>query len=204
MKVGFTRGVFTNEAGLGSAPIAHAAAENPVPAKQGFWGIFEVFFDTVVMCTLTGLVVLIGGLPPVATADGAAVTLAAFEGTLGSFASVLIGISTLFFGLATIIGWSFYGESCIRYLSHSPSVVRLYKVCYTAAVYIGAVSSVELIWGLSDLFNSLMMVINLFGVALLSGQIREETQGLNRILRQEKREKQKQSIEYKRKRKITT
>ena len=189
MKVGFTRGVFTNEAGLGSAPIAHAAAENPTPAKQGLWGIFEVFFDTIVMCTLTGLVVLLAGLPLNSSSDGAAVTLAAFEVSLGGFASVLIGISTLFFAVATIIGWSFYGESCVRYLCRRKRAVFLYKLCYVAAVYIGAVSSIELIWGLSDLFNSLMMLVNLLGVACLCNVIREETRGLFRMVSKEKKSK---------------
>lgn len=175
MKAGFTRGIFTNEAGLGSAPIAHAAAENNLPARQGLWGIFEVFLDTIVMCTLTGLVVILSGGYQSGSSDGAAITLAAFEEYLGSFSALLIGISTVFFAMASIIGWCYYGEVCVRYLFRSKHALLIYKLCYVAAVYIGAVSSIDLIWGLTDICNALMMLPNLLTVALLSGIVREET-----------------------------
>ena len=186
MRVGVTRGVFTNEAGLGSAPIAHSAAENPVPQKQGLWGVFEVFLDTIVMCTLTGIVVLIPGLPAEATADGAAISLAAFSRYLGEFAAVLIGVSTVFFAAASIIGWSYYGEVCLRSLCRANWPVYLYKLAYVAAVYIGAVSAVGLVWELSDLCNSLMMCVNLAGVAALSGTVRAETRALSAAIARER------------------
>ena len=179
MKVGFTRGVFTNEAGLGSAPIAHAAAENSLPARQGLWGIFEVFTDTIVMCSLTGFVVILSGFYQSGSSDGAAVTLAAFEHYLGGFAACLTGVSTVFFAVASIIGWCYYGESCVRYLSGSGRLVLLYKALYVIAVYAGAVLSVDVIWGLTDICNGLMMLPNLIGVAFLSHVVRQETKQLD-------------------------
>lgn len=188
IKIGFSKGVFTNEAGLGSAPIAHASAENDLPARQGLWGIFEVFLDTVVMCTLTGLVVIVSGFHLGGSANGAAITLAAFDRYLGGFASFLIGVSTVFFAVASIIGWAWYGETCVRYLFRSRAAVLCYKCCYVAAVYLGAVSAVELVWGLADVCNSLMMLPNLAGVVLLSGAVGEETRRLDEAIAAERRQ----------------
>lgn len=185
MRIGVTRGVFTNEAGLGSAPIAHAAADNPQPSKQSLWGMFEVFLDTVVMCTLTGLVVLIPGVPIGGGEDGAAVTLGAFSRYLGDGATALIGLSTALFAVASIIGWSYYGEICIRWLTRCNGYVLLYRLCYTAAVYVGAVSSIGFVWELSDLCNSLMMAVNLTGVVLLSGMVQQESKRLWKSVGQE-------------------
>lgn len=182
MRVGFARGLFTNEAGLGSAPIAHAAANSELPALQGLWGVFEVFLDTIVMCTLTGLALIVSGEPCGDISQSATWVLRAFRGTLGSFASYAVGISTILFAVSTIISWSYYGTVAIRYLTKSKRVLLLYRICYTAAVYIGAVSSVSMIWGAADLCNSLMMIPNLIAVIMLSGVVKEETQRLNLYL----------------------
>lgn len=176
MKIGFARGVFTNEAGLGSAPIAHGAADAKSPAQQGLLGIFEVFFDTVVMCTLTGVVILLSGLHNNPQLDGATLTLGAFEKNLGSFAAIFIAVSTVFFALAAIIGWSYYGQACVEYLFHKKKYVLWYKLCYVTMIYIGGIVSLELVWGISDLLNGLMMIPNLLGVVLLSGIVKQETQ----------------------------
>ena len=196
IRVGFTRGVFTNEAGLGSAPIAHAAAENPSPAKQGLWGVFEVFFDTIVMCTLTGLVIVISGVHRGGSSDGAALTLQAFDRYLGGFAVLLIGISTAFFAIATIIGWSYYGESCVKYLFRSKTAVFVYKSCYVIAVYLGAVTAIDVVWGLADLFNSLMMIPNLIGVVLLADTVKQETALLRREARAQRKGKVGRNSEH--------
>lgn len=175
MKVGFARGVFTNEAGLGSAPIAHAAAEAKSPAQQGLLGIFEVFFDTIVMCTLTGVVILISGLHIDSGLDGAALTLGAFSKYLGGFSAIFIAISTVFFAVSTIIGWSYYGQTCVRYLFKSEFMVLIYKVIYIGAIYFGAVMTIDVVWGISDILNSMMMIPNLIGVVLLSNVVKQET-----------------------------
>jgi len=197
VKVGFSKGVFTNEAGLGSAPIAHASAENDLPARQGLWGIFEVFLDTVVMCTLTGLTVIVSGLHRTGSGNGAEITLAAFERYLGGFASCLVGISTVFFAAASIIGWAWYGEVCVRYLfPRAGRAVICYKCFYVAAVYAGAVASMDMLWGLADVCNSLMMLPNLAGVVLLSGTVGEETRRLTAALRSERRKKRESRIRF--------
>lgn len=175
MKVGFARGVFTNEAGLGSAPIAHAAADVKSPAQQGLLGIFEVFFDTIVMCTLTGVVIVVSGLHKSTNLDGAALTLGAFQKYLGDFAAIFIAVSTVFFAVASIIGWSYYGQTCVQYLFKKKSAVLVYKLIYILAIYIGSITTLQFVWSISDVFNGLMMIPNLIGVVLLSDVVKEET-----------------------------
>lgn len=180
MRVGCTKGVFTNEAGLGSAPIAHAAAECESPAVQGLFGIFEVFFDTIVMCTLTAVVILSSGVPFDSAADGISITLAAFAQTFGQTSRILLGVSVLFFAFAAILSWGGYGDSCILFLNGKRRVRRLYHVLYAAAVFFGAVFPVLSLWELADLFNGLMMIPNLLGLILLLPFVKEETYRLNR------------------------
>lgn len=175
LRVGFARGVFTNEAGLGSAPIAHAAANAKSPADQGLMGIFEVFFDTIVMCTLTGLVIIISGLYCNPSLDGASLTLSAFTMYLGKYAGIFIAISTIFFAVSSIISWSYYGESCIKFLCKSKYAILIYKIIFVGAIYFGAVTSLDFVWGIADLFNSLMMIPNLIGIILLSNEVKRET-----------------------------
>lgn len=182
VKIGFSRGIFTNEAGLGSAPIAHATAENDLPARQGLWGIFEVFLDTIVMCTLTAVVILLSGLHRSGSLNGAALTLGAFQMYLGPFAALLTGISTVFFALAAVIGWAWYGEVCVRYLWRGERAVKAYKVCYVLAVWAGAWADMGIVWGLADLCNGLMLLPNLAALALLSPRVAEETHKLDQTL----------------------
>lgn len=189
LKIGFARGVFTNEAGLGSAPIAHAAAENKLPALQGLWGIFEVFFDTIVMCTLTGVVIVLSGLYQNTALNSSALTLKAFSLYIGDFSATLIAISTVFFAVATIISWSYYGETCIKYLFNSKFAVMVYKIIYIFAIYLGAVTTANIVWGVSDLLNTLMMIPNLIGVILLVKVVKTETNVLNNEIKNNKKHK---------------
>lgn len=179
MKIGFSRGLFTNEAGLGSAPIAHAAALTDSAGRQGLWGIFEVFLDTVVMCTLTGFVVLLAG-GDTSTLPIASITLLAFSAELGNFAKVAIAASTIVFAIAAIMGWSYYGEEALRFLTSSKRAMLLYRICFCGAIFIGAISSLELVFGISDLLNVFMMMPNLIAIVLLSGKVKKETEGLER------------------------
>lgn len=174
MKIGFARGLFTNEAGLGSAPIAHAAADTDSAGKQGLWGIFEVFLDTIVMCTLTGIVVLLAN-GDTSTLPIQSITLSAFSQSLGSFAGAAISVSTIFFAIAAIIGWSYYGEEALRFLTSSKRALMLYRFCYCGAIFLGAISSLELVFGISDLLNGLMMLPNLTSIILMSGRVKQET-----------------------------
>lgn len=176
IQVGFTKGLFTNEAGLGSAPIAHSACENDNFHLQGCWGLFEVFFDTVFMCSLTGLVILLSGVDLTSNSDIGTLTLQAFSNGLGSFAGVVIAVSTVMFAIASIIGWSYYGEQALIYLQNNTNITKgrnyatLYKLIYAVFIYLGAVFSLELVWEISDLFNSLMMLPNLFAIIMLTSK----------------------------------
>ena len=161
IKYGTSRGIFTNEAGLGSAPIAHSASDNP---RQGLWGMFEVFFDTIVMCTVTALVILCSGV----VVGGDNVTLSAFESVLGSISGKAVGICTAMFAVCTIVAWSFYAERCIEFLTPKKSAIKTYRSVYTAVAFVGGILSLSFVWECGDVFNGLMMIVNLIGIVGLS------------------------------------
>jgi AGCS family alanine or glycine:cation symporter len=168
VRFGVARGVFSNEAGLGSAPIAHAASTTDHPVRQGLWGVFEVFMDTIVICTLTALAILVSGLWNTG-ATGAALTTQAFdEAIIGGGYIVSIGI--MLFAFSTILGWSYYGERCAEYLFGEKAIVP-YRVIWIPFVVIGAIGGLEFIWALADTMNGLMAIPNLVGVLMLSGTI---------------------------------
>ena len=178
MKNGFARGVFSNEAGLGSAPIAHAASSTDEPAEQAMWGVFEVFIDTIVICTITALAVLLSGIELgeaalAGYASKGAATAAAFNTILpGSIGGIVIQISLIFFALSTILSWSYYGERCWGYLSHDNKVVGLiYKIIFILVCIVGATGSGTLMWDISDTLNALMALPNLVALLLLSGTV---------------------------------
>ncbi|MDY0235900.1 MAG: sodium:alanine symporter family protein [Gudongella sp.] len=168
IRFGVARGVFSNEAGLGSAPIAHAAATTDHPVRQGLWGVFEVFVDTLVICSLTALAILVSGLWDTGV-TGAALTTQAFdEAIIGGGYIVSVGI--MLFAFSTILGWSYYGERCAEYL-FGPKAIMPYRIIWIPFVVIGAVGGLELIWAIADTLNGLMAIPNLIGVVLLSGTI---------------------------------
>jgi len=178
MKNGFARGVFSNEAGLGSAPIAHAASSTEEPAEQAIWGVFEVFFDTIVICSITAFTVLLSGfelgeasLEAFGTKGSAAV--AAFNTILpGTLGGTIIQLSLVFFALSTILSWSYYGERCWGYLSRDNKVVTsVYKVIFVLFCIVGATGSGELMWNISDTLNGAMAIPNLIALLLLSGAV---------------------------------
>ncbi len=166
MRNGVARGVFTNEAGLGSSPIAHAAASTDHPARQGLWGVFEVFVDTIVVCTITSLVILTTG---VWTGHGDASSLVAFsfeEGFPGGKYVVTFGL--VLFALSTILGWEYYGETCCRYL-FGDKVGNYYKFIFVPLVFVGALIRLDAVWAISDNLNGLMAIPNLIGLIGLAG-----------------------------------
>ena len=178
IRTGCAKGIFTNEAGLGSAPIAHAAANCRYPAEQGLWGIFEVFFDTIVMCTLTGIVVISANPGGINSEDGVAVTMSAFSNALGHWSAYLLGFVVLLFAFASILAWGSYGAACITYLGGTKRALRRYRILYGMAVYAGAVLQVSMVWDLADVLNGMMMLPNLCGLVWLSSEMREETKRL--------------------------
>ncbi len=175
IRFGFARGVFSNEAGLGSAPIAHAASSTDNPVKQGMWGAFEVIFDTFIICTITALVVVMSGLwgPEGAGLDGAALSIAAFQNSVGIFGAAGVTIGTVLFALSTLLGWSYYGEKSIEYLFKGSSIVggvKLgYKIVFILLTFVGSIGGLKLIWDIADTLNGLMAIPNLIALILLSG-----------------------------------
>ncbi|MGI6161481.1 MAG: alanine/glycine:cation symporter family protein, partial [Christensenellales bacterium] len=176
MRYGISRGVFSNEAGLGSTVMAHSASDVKEPVEQGMWGIFEVFADTIVVCTITALCILSSGVwSPGGSLTGAALTSAAFETALGGFAGGFISISIMLFAFSTIIGWSYYGERSMRYIA-GRRAAGVYKAVFVAFVFIGSVLKLEMVWDISDTFNGLMALPNLAALALLFPQVKKLTE----------------------------
>ena len=182
MKQGFARGVFSNEAGLGSAPIAHAASSSEEPCEQAIWGVFEVFIDTIVICSITAFAVLLSGILDVDgglsafTSKGAAAA-AAFNTILpGTLGGKIIELSLLFFALSTILSWAYYGENCWGYLTNNnKAVVLIYKVIFALVCIVGAIGSGTLMWDIADTLNGLMAIPNLIALLLLSGVVAKLT-----------------------------
>jgi AGCS family alanine or glycine:cation symporter len=165
MRLGVARGLFSNEAGLGSAPIVHAAARTDHPVRQGLYGIFEVFVDTLLVCTTTGLAILATGVWS-GGATGAALTGAAFStGLPGTWGNIVVTVSLVLFAYSTVIGWSYYGETGIVYLLGSRAVLP-YRILWLVFIYLGAVGSLQIVWGVADTLNGLMAIPNL--IALLA------------------------------------
>ena len=178
---GFKRGAFSNEAGLGSSVMVHAASNVKEPVQQGMWGIFEVFADTMVVCTLTALVVLTSGFVEpdtgrmAAGAAGSALVGQAFDAVFGTLGAKLIAVCVLLFAYSTTLGWSCYGCKAVEYLFGAEAGAG-YRVLFVAVMPLGAVMRLDLAWALSDTFNGLMMLPNLIGVVALSGTVVRITQ----------------------------
>lgn len=166
MRYGVARGVFTNEAGLGSAPIAHAAAHTDHPVRQGLWGSFEVFVDTILVCTITALVVITSGLWSSGDYKGLALTSAAFQETL-PIGGYIVSIGLILFAFTTIISWSYYGEKCIEYVAGSKAVLP-FRMLYVVAVFVGAIGGLTEIWDIADTLNGLMAIPNLIALLALT------------------------------------
>ena len=182
---GFKRGVFSNEAGLGSSVMVHSTSNVKEPVTQGLWGIFEVFFDTIIVCTLTALVILTTGVVDLGT--GASISGAtklglateAFRLSFGSFGGIFVALAIVLFAFSTMLGWTFYGSKAWEFLFGTKSIF-VYKVIYIAVTFAGIVLDSGLIVDLSDTFNGLMAIPNLIGVLALSGTVYKITQNYKR------------------------
>ena len=170
IRYGVARGVFTNEAGLGSAPIAHAAADIDHPVKQGMWGVFEVFADTIVMCTLSALVVLTSGVYTGfgQDIDGAALISQSFKASFGVGGSIFLAFSILIFAYCTTLSWSLYGQRCFEFLTKGKGV-KVYQLVFSLVVVVAAVMKIDLAWEIADTLNGLMAIPNLIALMGLSG-----------------------------------
>ena len=173
MKKGVSRGIFSNEAGLGTGSIAHACADTNNAVHQGMFGIFEVFMDTIVICTLTGLVILLGAPNIVyGQAAGAELTISGFTATYGGWVSIFTAVAMCCFAFSTIIGWGLYGSRCIEFLG-GEKLVRPFLVAYSFVSIIGATINLGLLWDIADTFNGLMAIPNLIALLVLSGQVKK-------------------------------
>ena len=168
MRRGVSRGIFSNEAGLGTGSIAHAASDTKDAVQQGYFGIFEVFTDTVIICTLTALTVLLGA-PEIAygQAAGAELTISGFVNTYGSWVSIFTAIAMCCFAFSTIIGWGLYGARCLEFIVGS-KVNKVFMILYSLVAILGATVDLGLMWGIADTCNGLMAIPNLIGLFLLS------------------------------------
>ena len=176
MQKGVSRGIFSNEAGLGTGSIAHACADTRKPVKQGMFGIFEVFADTIVICTLTAMVILCSGVPVgYGSAAGAELTISGFTATYGGWSSIFTAVALCSFAFSTIIGWGLYGSRCIEFLFHTDKVVGPFLVVYSFVSILGATVDLGLLWSIADTFNGLMSIPNLMALLLLSGTVAKLT-----------------------------
>ena len=171
MKKGVSRGIFSNEAGLGTGSIAHAASDTKDPVQQGFFGVFEVFMDTIVVCTMTALVILTSGVNiNYGQAAGAELTISGFTSTYGGWITILTAVAMCCFAFSTILGWGLYGTRCLEFLLGSKAN-RPFMVVYSLVAIIGATADLGLMWDIADSCNGFMVIPNLIALFLLSGTV---------------------------------
>lgn len=173
LRYGTMRGIISNEAGCGTAPAAHAVADCSSPARQGAWGIFEVFVDTILLCTLTALVIIIGGG---SSEDFMMMTISSYTAVLGDYAGYMLSVAVVLFALATVLCWGHYGLESVRFLSGKRRYSVAFIALYTALIALGSVVSPNAIWELADLAIGGMTVINLFVILAMSREVKEETE----------------------------
>ncbi|WAA12773.1 alanine/glycine:cation symporter family protein [Fervidibacillus halotolerans] len=186
IRYGVARGLFSNEAGLGSAPIAAAAAKSDLPGRQALVSMVQVFFDTLIICSITGITIVMSGLWEDESIGAGVLTSSAFEALIGSIGPYLITFGILFFASSTILGWGYYGEKCFQYLFKNPAAIWVYRTIFVLFIFIGATTSLDLIWALADILNGLMAIPNLIGLIGLSGVIVMETKRIQAKLKEEK------------------
>ncbi|ARI78378.1 alanine/glycine:cation symporter family protein [Halobacillus mangrovi] len=188
IRYGVARGVFSNEAGLGSAPIAAAAARTDYAGRQALVSMTQVFIDTIIVCTMTGLtIVMAGQYRGNSELDGADLTSRSFEIFLGDIGAYIVTIGLIFFAFSTIVGWSYYGEKCFGYLTGQRGL-GIYKIVFVLFVFIGAISQLDTVWVFADVMNGLMAFPNLIGLLLLSGVVAAETNKFLKVAKQERQQ----------------
>ncbi|WP_101846122.1 alanine/glycine:cation symporter family protein [Halobacillus sp. Marseille-P3879] len=189
IRYGVARGVFSNEAGLGSAPIAAAAARTDYPGRQALVSMTQVFIDTILVCTMTGLTIVMAFGTDYA-GDGADLTTSAFQVFLGDIGMYIVTFGVIFFAFSTIVGWSYYGEKCFGYLTGDRGI-PFYKIIFVLFVLVGAVAQLDTVWLFADVMNGLMAFPNLIGLLLLSGVVAAETNKFLKVAKQEKEEEKR-------------
>ncbi|MBE6094889.1 MAG: alanine:cation symporter family protein, partial [Schwartzia succinivorans] len=193
MRWGVARGVFSNEAGMGSAPIAAAAARTDHPSRQGYVNMTGTFFDTMIICMLTGLVIASSGtlgMTDPATGkliSGANLTILAFRSAFGDAAPIIVSVSLALFAFSTILGWEYYGEKALEYLVSARPAIMAYRILFSLITFIGATTTLEIVWNFSDTMNGLMSIPNLICLIWLSNDIAQECFGYEKdVIEKEK------------------
>lgn len=194
LRWGVARGVFSNEAGLGSAAITAAAATTDNPVRQGYINMTGTFFDTIVVCTITGLAIACSGVLGNVNSSGelvtgSALTIMAFSTVLGKFGGVLVSVGIVLFAFSTIIGWEYHGEKAFEYLVKKPKYCVIYRIIFSLVSYIGATTTLEIVWSFSDIMNGLMAIPNLICLIALSGVIAKDVKEYQEIIKVEKSKK---------------
>ena len=194
LRWGVARGVFSNEAGLGSAAITAAAATTDNPVRQGYINMTGTFFDTIVVCTITGLAIASSGVLGTLDASlelvtGSALTIMAFSSVLGKFGGILVSICIVLFAFSTIIGWEYHGEKAFEYLVKKPKYCIIYRIIFSLVSYIGATTALKVVWSFSDIMNGLMAIPNLICLLALSGVLAKDVKEFQNIIIAEKQEK---------------
>ena len=194
LRWGVARGVFSNEAGLGSAAITAAAATTDHPVRQGYINMTGTFFDTIIVCTITGLAIASSGV--LGTTDaagevitGSALTILAFESVLGKVGAVLVTVGITLFAFSTIIGWEYHGEKAFEYIFKNPKYNIIYRIVFSLVSYIGATTTLKIVWSISDIMNGLMAIPNLISLLALSGVIAKDVKEFQKVIKKEKAEK---------------
>lgn len=185
MRYGIARGVFSNEAGLGSAAISAASATSDHHVKQGYINMCGTFIDTIVVCTITGLAIASSGLIGKTDAEGAALTIAAFETALGKTGGILVTIGIILFAFSTILGWEYNGEKALEFLFKKPVYCYIYRVIFSVLTFIGATAALDIVWSFSDIANGLMAIPNLVSLIALSGVLAKDTKEYQKKLKEE-------------------
>ncbi len=193
LQYGVSRGVFSNEAGLGSGGIAAAAAQTDQPVRQGYISMTATFFDTLVLCTVTGLVICCSGVLNASAGaealEGVGLSIAAFASVWGPYGRWVVSVGMALFAFATIIGWAYYGEKAVEYFCDAPACIFLYRLLFAAMVYVGAVSQLHNVWLLSDLLNGMMMIPNLLCLWVMHGVVVRQCRQYQKILRKQRKKR---------------
>lgn len=187
IRFGVARGLFSNEAGLGSAPIAAAAAKTDMPGRQALVSMTQVLFDTLIICSITGVTIVMSGQWKDTSIEAGALTAEAFGHFLGGAGPIVVAIGLIFFATSTIFGWGYYGEKCFQYLFPNRTAILVYRIVFVGFILVGATASLEAIWALADILNGLMAIPNLIGLLGLSGVIILETKRFQAKLAEERR-----------------
>lgn len=191
MRYGVARGVFSNEAGMGSAAITASAASTNTPVGQAYINMTGTFWDTIVVCTITGLCIASSGVLGSVDANGeyvtgAALTILAFKSVLGEAGAVLVSIAIALFAFSTILGWEYHGEKAFEYLFKGPKYNMIYRIIFSLIAYVGATTSLQIVWDFSDIANALMAIPNLICLLLLSGEIAKDMRAYQEVIEIEK------------------